>query len=310
MPLTAETEALLKTFAEAEGPTLQEMTPQEARAAYREMRALQGKPEDVAVVEERTVPGPAGDIPVRVYRPEGAGAFPALVYYHGGGWIIGDLDTHDPLCRHFANAAGCVVVVPDYRLAPEHKYPAAADDCYAATKWVAEQGAEIGVDRSRIAVGGDSSGGNLAAVVALMARDRGGPTLAAQVLIYPVTDHRFDTASYRDNGKGYFLETDLMQLFWDSYLSGGDDDAQPYASPLRAPDVSGVAPAHIITAEFDVLRDEGEAYGKRLQEAGVATQIQRYDGMMHGFVQFGAAIPQAHDAIADVVAGLKAAFSR
>ena len=310
MPLTAETEALLKTFAEAEGPTLQEMTPQEARSAYREMRALQGKPEDVAVVEERTVPGPAGDIPVRVYRPEGAGAFPALVYYHGGGWIIGDLDTHDPLCRHFANAAGCVVVVPDYRLAPEHKYPAAADDCYAATKWVAEQGAEIGVDRSRIAVGGDSSGGNLAAVVALMARDRGGPTLAAQVLIYPVTDHRFDTASYRDNGKGYFLETDLMQLFWDSYLSGDDDGAQPYASPLRAPDVSGVAPAHIITAEFDVLRDEGEAYGKRLQEAGVATQIQRYDGMMHGFVQFGAAIPQAHDAIADVVAGLKAAFSR
>ena len=310
MPLTAETEALLKTFAEAEGPTLQEMTPQEARAAYREMRALQGEPEDVAVVEERTVPGPAGDIPVRVYRPEGAGAFPALVYYHGGGWIIGDLDTHDPLCRHFANAAGCVVVVPDYRLAPEHKYPAAADDCYAATKWVAEQGAEIGVDRSRIAVGGDSSGGNLAAVVALMARDRGGPTLAAQVLIYPVTDHRFDTASYRDNGKGYFLETDLMQLFWDSYLSGDDDGAQPYASPLRAPDVSGVAPAHIITAEFDVLRDEGEAYGKRLQEAGVATQIQRYDGMMHGFVQFGAAIPQAHDAIADVVAGLKAAFSR
>ncbi len=310
MPLTAETEALLKTFAEAEGPTLQEMTPQEARAAYREMRALQGEPEDVAVVEERTVPGPAGDIPVRVYRPEGAGAFPALVHYHGGGWIIGDLDTHDPLCRHFANAAGCVVVVPDYRLAPEHKYPAAADDCYAATKWVAEQGAEIGVDRSRIAVGGDSSGGNLAAVVALMARDRGGPTLAAQVLIYPVTDHRFDTASYRDNGKGYFLETDLMQLFWDSYLSGDDDGAQPYASPLRAPDVSGVAPAHIITAEFDVLRDEGEAYGKRLQEAGVATQIQRYDGMMHGFVQFGAAIPQAHDAIADVVAGLKAAFSR
>ena len=310
MPLTAETEALLKTFAEAEGPTLQEMTPQEARAAYREMRALQGEPEDVAVVVERTVPGPAGDIPVRVYRPEGAGAFPALVHYHGGGWIIGDLDTHDPLCRHFANAAGCVVVVPDYRLAPEHKYQAAADDCYAATKWVAEQGAEIGVDRSRIAVGGDSSGGNLAAVVALMARDRGGPTLAAQVLIYPVTDHRFDTASYRDNGKGYFLETDLMQLFWDSYLSGDDDGAQPYASPLRAPDVSGVAPAHIITAEFDVLRDEGEAYGKRLQEAGVATQIQRYDGMMHGFVQFGAAIPQAHDAIADVVAGLKAAFSR
>ena len=309
MPPTAETEALLKTFAEAEGPTLQEMTPEEARAAYLEMRALQGEPEDVAVVEGRTVPGPAGDIPVRVYRPEGAGAFPALVYYHGGGWIIGDLDTHDPLCRHFANAAGCVVVVPDYRLAPEHKYPAAADDCYAATKWVAEHGAEIGVDRSRIAVGGDSSGGNLAAVVALMARDRGGPTLAAQVLIYPVTDHRFDTASYRDNGKGYLLETDLMQLFWDSYLSGDDDGAQPYASPLRAPDVSGVAPAHIITAEFDVLRDEGEAYGKRLQEAGVATRIQRYDGMIHGFVQFGAAIPQAHDAIADVVAGLKAALS-
>jgi acetyl esterase len=219
------------------------------------------------------------------------------VYLHGGGWVLGDLDAYDGLCRTLAAKLRCVVVSVDYRLAPEHRFPNAPEDCYAAARWVAENAASLGIDPGSIAVGGDSAGGNLAAVVALMARDRGGPRIAYQILVYPVTERSFDTGSYRDNGADYFLTTDMMIHFWKEYLSGEDDAASPYASPLRAKDLKGLPPALVITAEFDPLRDEGETYAKRLEQAGVPVRVSRYDGMIHGFYAMPSVFPQALEAI-------------
>jgi acetyl esterase len=239
----------------------------------------------VAAVAELALPGGEGPIPVRVYTPaEAAAPTPAVVYFHGGGWVIGSLDTHDGLCRALANRARAVVVSVDYRLAPESPFPAAPEDCYAAVGWVAAHGHEIGVDGGRIAVAGDSAGGNLAAVVSLMARDRGGPQLRHQALIYPVTDHDFERPSYRQNADGYLLTRAGMQWFWDHYApTSRRSDA--YVSPLRAEKLVGLPPATLVTAEFDPLRDEGEAYAARLSEAGVPVESVRYDGMIHGFVQ-------------------------
>ena len=310
MPISTETAAFLESLAEADGPTFLEMSPDQARAAYVEMAAMQGEPAEVASVENRGAPGPAGDVPIRVYRPALDAQLPVFVYYHGGGWVVGDLDSHDPLCRQIANVAGCAVVAVDYRLGPEHKYPAAAEDAYAVAAWLATDGATLGLDGDRIAVGGDSAGGNLAAVVPLMARDRQGPTIASQILIYPVTDHRFDTPSYREHAEGFILVADLMQQFWASYLADEADGQQPYASPLRAADLGGLPRALVMTAEFDVLRHEGEAYCERLRAAGVETRIHRYDGMMHGFLQFGTVIPEARDAVHEIASELQAAFPR
>ena len=233
------------------------------------------------------------------------------MYFHGGGWVIGSLETHDGTCRELAAGAGCVVVSVDYRLAPEHRYPAAAEDCYAATRWCAEHAAELAIDARRIAVGGDSAGGNLAAVVAQMARDRGGPGLVLQLLVYPVTDHDFGTASYRDNAAGYLLTAADMRWFWGHYL--GDDTArgaEPYASPLRAASLAGLPPALVITAELDPLRDEGEAYARALEAAGVAAKLHRYDGMIHGFFGMSAIMDQAVAAVREATGTLRFAFSR
>jgi acetyl esterase len=246
----------------------------------------EGQP--VAHVEDRKIPGPAGEIPVRIYNPEGPDPKPVLVWYHGGGWVIGDLEGADFGCRMMANAAGCVVVSIDYRLAPEHKFPAAADDCFAATKWVAENAASFGGDPARLAVGGDSAGGNLAAVVSQMAKAGGGPAISFQLLVYPVTDFGYHTQSYRDNAKGYLLTMESMEWFWNHYLNTTADGENPKASPLRAPDLSGLPRALVITAEFDPLRDEGEAYAGRLMEAGVPTSAVRFNGMIHGFYANGA----------------------
>jgi acetyl esterase len=262
----------------------------------------------IATVENRTVPGPAGDIPVRVYTPEGSGPFPGLVYFHGGGFVLCSLDTHDGQCRSLAHAAGCVVVSVDYRLAPEHSYPAAPEDCYAVTQWVAKHGAELGIDVTRLAIGGDSAGGNLTAVVALMARDRGGPALRFQLMIYPVTDCAFDTASYRDNAEGYFLTRNMMRWFWDQYLADPRQAAEAYASPLRARDLSGLPPGLCITAEYDPLRDEGEAYAERLRGAGIEVHTSRYDGMFHGFFGMGGQLDKARTAVAEAAAALRAAL--
>jgi acetyl esterase/lipase len=267
-----------------------------------------GEPEPVAAVANRTIPGSAGEIPVRVYTPVGKGPFPGLVFFHGGGFVLCSLDSHDGQCRALANAAGCVVVSVDYRLAPEHPYPAAPEDCYAATQWVAKNGSELGIDTARLAIGGDSAGGNLTAVTALLARDRGGPPLRFQLLIYPVTDFAFDTSSYRENAEGYFLTEGMMRWFWDQYLPDVSRGAEPYASPLRAADLSGLPPGLCITAEYDPLRDEGERYAARLREAGVDCRTSCYDGMFHGFFAMGALLDKARAGIAEAGAALRAAL--
>lgn len=298
---------ILKQLESTGMPPMEMLTPELARMA--DFRLLAGVPEEVQKVENRTIPVAGGEISVRIYSPAGEGPFPALVYYHGGGWVIGNLDTVDVPCRMLANRAGCVVISVDYRLAPEHKFPTAAEDAYAAVEWVAEHAASIGVDPERIAVGGDSAGGNLAAVVALMAREQGGPTLAYQMLIYPVTNHSYDTDSYRNNPEGYFLTKNTMVWFWNHYLGDEQDGQNPYASPLLAKDLSGLPPALVITAGFDPLRDEGEAYAARLKAAGVPVEATRYDGMIHGFFWMPGVLAGAHDGINQAANALKQAFN-
>jgi acetyl esterase len=223
--------------------------------------------------------------------------------------VIGSLETHDGSCRDLANRIGCVVVSVDYRLAPEARYPAAAEDCYAATKWVAENAKALGVDASRIGIGGDSAGGNLTAVVALMARDRRGPALRHQLLIYPVTDADFSRPSYRENAEGYLLTARAMEWFWGHYVPDAAQRQDPYAAPLRAKDLSGLPPAFVLTAEYDPLRDEGEAFAARLQQAGVPTRLQRYDGAIHGFFAMGLLAEVARRAIDDAAAEARRALA-
>jgi acetyl esterase len=285
------------------------LAPDEARRRNAANAQAMGPAEPVAEVRDRTVPGPGGPIPIRVYVPEGTGPFPALVYFHGGGWVIGSIATHDVTCRQIANAAGCMVVSVDYRLAPEHKYPAAVDDAYAATAWVFEHAASIGADPRRVAVGGDSAGGNLAAAVSLMARDRASFRPVLQLLIYPILNHDLDTPSYLENADGYLLTRDTMRWFWQCYLRRAEDGRDPYASPLRAEDLRGLAPALVITAEYDPLRDEGEAYAARLRDAGVPVALTRYDGMIHAFFRRTELFDQARVAMQEVADALRRAFA-
>ncbi len=306
MPLDPQARAVLDQIPVVPEAALLALEPAALRQAFSAMPGAGGPVEDVARVENRKLPGPAGEIPVRIYAPSEQRGLPALVYFHGGGFVICDLETHDGTCRSLANAIGCVVVSVEYRLAPEHKFPAGPEDCYAATRWVAEKGAEIGVDTSRIAIGGDSAGGNLTAVVALMARDRGGPSLRHQLLIYPIANHDFDTPSYIENKEGYLLSREMMRWFWNHYLARPEDGANPYASPLRAASFTGLPPAHVITAEFDPLRDEGEALAARLARDGVPTTRVRYDGMFHGFFAMTQALDVAKRAVAEAAAAVKA----
>jgi acetyl esterase len=230
-----------------------------------------------------------------------------LVYLHGGGWVVGSLETHDGVCRALASRTPCVVAAVDYRLAPEHRFPAAVEDAWAATAWVAEHAASIGGDPDRIAVGGDSAGGTLATACAIRARDHG-LRLALQLLVYPVTDHRFDTASYEECAEGYGLTRDAMRWYWAQYL-GPDDGSSPEASPLRAADLAGLAPAHVVTAEYDPLRDEAEAYAARLEEAGVPVRLDRCEGLIHGFLRMPGTIRRADAVLDDAAAALREAFA-
>ena len=310
MPLDPIAAGLLQQMAEAGMPPLNEMSPADARLAAEGFRELAGEPEDVAGVQDIDIPGPGGDIPVRVYTPAGDGSpLPCLVYYHGGGWVLGDIQGLDSTCRALANAAGCVVVSVEYRLAPEHKFPAPLDDSIAALDWVSANAASIGVDPGRLAVGGDSAGGNLAAAVCLHARDTGGPTLRLQLLVYPVTQHDYGTVSYGDNGDGYLLTADMMKWFWDHYLGSADDGSNPLASPLLADDLTGLPRAVVYTAEFDPLRDEGESYAARLEAAGVTVSKRRFDGQIHAFFQMLGVFPAAREAIDGAAAELRSAFA-
>jgi acetyl esterase len=306
MPLDPQARAVLDGLPAIPDEALPALEPPPLRQAMAALPGSSGPVAPVARVEERRLPGPAGEIPVRIYAPSRAPGLPVLVWFHGGGFVIGSLDTHDGTCRSLANAIGCMVVSVDYRLAPEHKFPAAPEDCYAATRWLAEKGAELGADPSRLAIGGDSAGGNLAAVVALMARDRGGPELRHQLLVYPVANHAFDTPSYEQNASGYLLSRAMMRWFWNHYLARPEDGAQAYASPLRAPSLAGLPPAHVITAGFDPLRDEGEALAARLAREGVPTTHVRYDGMIHGFFSMTGLIDEAKRALAEAARAVQA----
>ncbi len=312
--LDPQARAVLERVARANLPPYPELGADGARKLYRETRgALAAPPAEVARVDNLRVPGPAGEIPVRAYRPRGAAdgeRLPALVYFHGGGWTIGDLDTHDVVCRELADLTPCAVVSVDYRLAPEHKFPAAVDDAVAATRWVAAAGAALGIDGARIAVGGDSAGGNLAAVVALAARDAGGPPLAMQTLIYPATDMAADAASHLRFAEGHLLTREAILWFRSNYLRDAADEADWRASPLKAAELARLPPAYVITAGFDPLVDEGRAYADRLQSAGVPVTYECFEGMIHGFVTMGGVIAAARHALARCAQGLRGAFAR
>jgi acetyl esterase/lipase len=309
MSLDPQAQKLVDAMAALNLKPVEDSTPEEARESMRTRTAGLGPFEEVAAVSEHRVPVQGGLITVRLYSPGGAGLHPALVFYHGGGWVIGDLYTHDGICRSLTNAAGCVVASVDYRLAPEAKYPAAAEDSYAALLWLVANAAELGIDPRRVAVGGDSAGGNLSTVVALMARDRGGPALVAQVLIYPVTVHDFDTPSYHENATGYVLTREAMRWFWRHYLARAEQGREPYASPLLTPSLAGLPAALVITAEHDPLRDEGEAYAARLRDAGVPVTLTRYDGMFHGFLRMTRFLDKARAAVDEVGGSLRKAFA-
>lgn len=306
MPLDPQAQNVLDVVASLNLPPNHTVSAVEARANAK-MRPRAKGPE-VAKVQDRTIPGPGPDIPVRIYTPAGPGPFPILAWFHGGGWVVGDLDSADGTARQLTVGANCVTVSVDYRLAPETKFPGASDDCYAAIVWAAEHAAELNGDTTRLAVGGDSAGGNLAAAVSLMARDRQGPALAFQLLVYPVTDRNFTTASYTNNADGYLLSKASMEWYWDHYLSDPSHASNPYAAPLQAPDLSGLPPALVITAEYDPLCDEGEAYGARLKAAGIPTVCTRYDGMIHGFFGMWGALDQGKLAIDEASTALRKAL--
>ena len=266
------------------------------------------EPSAVGAVEDRRIPGPAGEIPVRIYRPDGAPQG-LVCFFHGGGFVMCNLETHDELCRALCRDTAAVVVSVDYRLAPEHPYPAAADDCFAALVWSAAHAGDFGVDAARIAVAGDSAGGNLAAVTALRARDQDGPALCHQSLIYPATHCRFNTASYQENAEGYFLTAEAMRWFWGHYLGDMARAAEPYACPANAASLAGLPPATIVTAEYDPLRDEAEDYGDALRAVGADVVVRRYAGMIHGFVSMAEIFEDGRDAQRLVAERLRQAFA-
>ena len=307
--LHPQVQALRDRIRQDRVPHLSTLSIEQARAADRAAATTgTGQAEPVAEVRDFTLPGPAGDLSARSYRPEGSGRRPVLVYYFGGGWSLGTLDTGDGVCRMLANAAGCVTVSVGYRLAPEHKFPAAVQDCYAAVAWVAAHSAELDVDAGRLAVGGDSSGGNLAAAVALLSRDQGGPAVAHQLLVYPNTDYQAGTPSMREMDDQYFFNRSSVRWYWGMYLAAPEEGASPLASPLRADDLSGLPAATVITAEYDPLRDEAEAYATRLRMAGVPAEVVRYDGMMHGFFTMTGVLDTARVAVLAAADRLRDAF--
>ncbi|WP_439134953.1 alpha/beta hydrolase [Pseudomaricurvus sp.] len=301
-------EEVLKVLADLNLPAVHDLTPDQARSATKAMQP-EFEPLPLHLSEDRMISMSHGSIPVRIYRPSDEENLPAVVFYHGGGWVICDLDTHDDIARHMALQANCVVISVDYRLAPESKFPAAADDAYGALCWVADNAEALGIDETRIAVAGDSAGGNLAAGVALRARDEKGPAICFQSLWYPVTNvSLLETPSYSLFSTGYYLDKDNMAWFIQQYLDDPKDALNPMASPLLASRFTDLPPAYVMTAAFDVLRDEGQDYAKALQEAGVSVEYHCFDGLIHGFMNMNRSIPAAQLALNAVMENLKQAL--
>lgn len=310
--LHPQARAYLDLLAELKAPPTHTLSVADARKLYRDRRSItQPPPSEVGEVRELSAEGPHGAIPLRLYRPLGSDGrvLPALVYFHGGGWVIGDLDTHDSLCRELANLSGCAVVAVDYRLAPEHRFPAAVDDALAATRWVRKEAPALGIDASRMAVGGDSAGGNLAAVVAIAARETGDLPLAFQLLIYPITDARRAHPSYATNGQGYALTSDSMQYFHDHYIDDARHDLDWRASPLLHKNLAGLPPALVLTAGYDPLHDEGLDYARALTEAGNRAVCVCFERQIHGFALMGRLLDEAHTAVALCASELRRALT-
>lgn len=307
MPVDPQIQALLDRGTGV--PATHTLSVAEARRQYEARIALMAPPAPVATIAERSIAGPGGPLRLRVYTPAGSGPFPLMVFFHGSGFVLCSLDTHDGLCRNLSAGIGCVVASVDYRLAPEHKFPAGPDDCLAATRWAAAHAAELGIDPTRIMLAGDSAGGTMAAVTALRVRDQGGPELCGQMLLYPVTDyHTPGTPSYAENADGYGLTRDTMKWFWEHYLNDPAETENPHACPLRARDLSGLPPAFVMSAEYDPLRDEAELYGERLRAAGVPTEITRRPGMNHGFLFWVGLVSGADTALAAACAWARQKF--
>ena len=312
MALDPQVASVIDLIVKSGRPAYHTLSPKEARRLFLETRPASTPPApQIGAVRDLTADGPLGTIPLRVYRPGGvpdSRPLPVLVFFHGGGWVIGDIETHDVVCRQVTAEAGISVISVDYRLAPENKFPAAVDDAWAATRWIAAHGAELGIDPARLAVGGDSAGGNLAAVVALLARDAGGPKISLQVLTYPVTDLGAETKSYADLAEGYMLTRDSMRWFRAHYLSKEEDALDWRVSPIRATSLAGLPPALVITAGFDPLRDQGQAYALRLSEAGVSVDAVCFGGMIHGFVPMGRLIDTSFRAVTLIADSLRQAL--
>jgi acetyl esterase len=300
MPLHPLAKAFLNLPFVTSSKRLSDLTVQEARAQFLAFQEFAPAGEAMAKVEDREIPGPIGPIPVRIYTPTGSGPFPVTVFFHGGGWVVGDLNGQDADCRSLAHGSCSIVISVNYRHAPEFKFPVPVEDAYAATLWVSHNAASFNGDGAQLAVSGMSAGGNLAAAVSLMAKDRKTPALKFQLLIVPVTNYAFDTSSYTENGKDYILTKGEMEWFWSHYLQTPDDGVNPYASPLRATDFTGLPPAFVATAQYDPLRDEGLAYAAKLRDAGVAVTYRCYEGMIH--------MVQGPQAMADMTEALRRAF--
>ena len=309
MPVDPQAQVILDQLAAIDGPRLEDLPPPEARVLYAAFMSMAPVPE-TAVVSDLEIPVEGGSIRARFFLPMGydpVNPLPVLVWFHGGGWMVGDLTTSDATAAELANASGCAVVNVDYRLAPEHPFPTPLEDCYAAVQWVVDHAGDLGVEQRRLAVGGDSAGGNLAAAVCLLARELGGPEIRFQLLLYPAMDGRRSYPSYRENSEGYFLTASTMDWFWANYL-GDTDPETPLASPLYAPDVSGLPSALVITAEYDPLRDEGEAYAARLSQAGVIAEASRYEGQIHAFVGMSSFMEAGIKAVDEAAHALRAAL--
>jgi acetyl esterase len=310
--LDPQAKAYLDLVAAANLPEYHTLSPADARLAYKKSRRIVcPDPPEVAAVEALAAPGPGGAIPIRAYRAAGTARserLPALIYLHGGGWTIGDPDTHDVVCRTLANGARCAVFSVDYRLAPEHKFPAAVDDALAAMRWIASEAARLDIDAARVAIGGDSAGGNLATVAALALRDAGGPPLVFQLLIYPATDFHCRFPSHRENAEGYLLTAKSIAYFAANYLNGAHEYDDWRASPLYASSLAGLPPALVLTAGCDPLRDEGKAYADRLRDAGVPVEYLNFEGQIHGFIMMGRVIDEANRAVDRCAQALRKAF--